>query len=303
MIVRNASNVTSPLAPGTLNQVLAIGADSVPYWVTAPSGFADPMTTAGDIIIRNAVGNVTSRLGIGTAGQTLVVSGGAPAWGTGAVVAGSDSQIQFNTSGALGANGNLTFVAGTNTFGTTNITATGNLSTTFVSSNLIPDTTATKTLGSASNRFSAIYLSAGLNFLSPDGTKTGQVTYGNAGAYEFKGATEGGGIAAKLNIYNGNNAYSVGLTVPAAINSSYSLSLPLTDGTNGQVLTTNGSGALSFTTVSGGGGGTPGGADTQIQFNSSGSFAGNANLTYNVGTNTLGVLQQFLPLKSLLPQL
>lgn len=34
--------------------------------------------------------------------------------------------------------------------------------------------------------------------------------------------------------------------------------LPVTDGTNGQVLTTNGSGTLTFTTVSGGGGGSSG---------------------------------------------
>jgi hypothetical protein len=32
---------------------------------------------------------------------------------------------------------------------------------------------------------------------------------------------------------------------------------------------------------SGGGGGTPGGADTQIQFNDGGSFGGDADLTWN----------------------
>ena len=34
----------------------------------------------------------------------------------------------------------------------------------------------------------------------------------------------------------------------------------------------------------GGGGGTPGGANTQVQYNSSGSFAGSSNLTFD-GTN------------------
>jgi len=38
------------------------------------------------------------------------------------------------------------------------------------------------------------------------------------------------------------------------VNSSYSLELPVADGTSGQVLQTNGSGVLSFATVSGGGG-------------------------------------------------
>jgi len=36
-----------------------------------------------------------------------------------------------------------------------------------------------------------------------------------------------------------------------------------------------------------GGGGTPGGSDTQVQFNSSGSFAGSSSLTWNAGTSTL----------------
>jgi len=39
----------------------------------------DPMTTIGDIIIRNGA-NVTARLGIGTANQVLTVSGGVPTW-------------------------------------------------------------------------------------------------------------------------------------------------------------------------------------------------------------------------------
>lgn len=39
----------------------------------------------------------------------------------------------------------------------------------------------------------------------------------------------------------------------------------------------------------GGGGGTPGGSTTQVQFNSSGSFAGDAGMTYNSSTNVLNV--------------
>lgn len=44
-----------------------------------PAGFADPMTTAGDIIIRNG-SNTTTRLGIGSEGQVLKVSSGVPSW-------------------------------------------------------------------------------------------------------------------------------------------------------------------------------------------------------------------------------
>jgi len=38
-----------------------------------------------------------------------------------------------------------------------------------------------------------------------------------------------------------------------------------------------------------GGSGTPGGADTQVQYNSVGAFAGDAGMTYNAGTDTLTV--------------
>lgn len=38
------------------------------------------------------------------------------------------------------------------------------------------------------------------------------------------------------------------------------------------------------------GGGSPGGSDTQVQFNDSGSFGGNSNLTYNKSTAKLGVV-------------
>jgi hypothetical protein len=60
---------------------------------------------------------------------------------------------------------------------------------------------------------------------------------------------------------SGNAA--VFLTVTAAdlqelVDFADTFALPTADGTSGQVLTTNGSGTLAFTTVSGGGGGTVG---------------------------------------------
>jgi len=51
-------------------------------------------------------------------------------------------------------------------------------------------------------------------------------------------------------------------------------------GSSGQVLTSGGSGAApTWTTVSSGG--SPGGSNTQVQFNNSGSFGGSAGLTWN----------------------
>lgn len=60
----------------------------------------------------------------------------------------------------------------------------------------------------------------------------------------------------------------------------------ITGGTTGQVLSTDGSGGLSWITVAGGNG-TPGGANTQVQFNSNGLFSGSANFTFDTTTNLL----------------
>jgi uncharacterized protein DUF5907 len=62
---------------GTAGQVLTknTGTSYDYSWVNPASGFADPMTSIGDIITRNA-SNITSRLAIGSASQVLWVSGG-----------------------------------------------------------------------------------------------------------------------------------------------------------------------------------------------------------------------------------
>lgn len=67
---------------------------------------------------------------------------------------------------------------------------------------------------------------------------------------------------------------------PATVTSNVTWTLPSADGTSGQVLSTNGTGTLSWSSVSG----SPGGSNTQIQFNNSGAFGGSANLTWD-GTN------------------
>jgi hypothetical protein len=63
----------------TAGQVLTATSGTAARWETPSAGFADPMTTIGDTIIRNG-SNVTDRLAIGTAGQVLTVSGGLPVW-------------------------------------------------------------------------------------------------------------------------------------------------------------------------------------------------------------------------------
>jgi hypothetical protein len=63
--------------------------------------------------------------------------------------------------------------------------------------------------------------------------------------------------------------------------------LIITGGNANYVLTTDGAGNLSWAESSGGGNGTPGGSNTQLQFNDDGTFGGSAALTFDKDTDTL----------------
>lgn len=62
---------------------------------------------------------------------------------------------------------------------------------------------------------------------------------------------------------------------------------PTADGSANQVLQTDGSGNLSFATVSGGGSTSPAGSDSQVQYNNGGSFGGDADFTWDDTNNRL----------------
>jgi hypothetical protein len=94
-------------------------------------------------------------------------------------------------------------------------------------------------------------------------------------------ATVGGSF--KLLEASNNGTNFVALKAPDTLAADVTYTLPTADGTNGQVLATNGSGALSWAT---GGGGSVAGSDTQIQFNNSGAFGGSSILTFNKSTTT-----------------
>ena len=65
-----------------------------------------------------------------------------------------------------------------------------------------------------------------------------------------------------------------------------SFKFPTSDGNTNQVLTTDGSGNLTFATqATGSGANPPGGADRQIQFNDNGSFAGNYGILVDTDFN------------------
>jgi len=75
LIVASAEDTPYTLPVGVNDLVLTADstADGGMDWKAVPAGFADPMTTRGDIIVRGAAG--TTRLGLGTANQVLASDG------------------------------------------------------------------------------------------------------------------------------------------------------------------------------------------------------------------------------------
>lgn len=123
---------------------------------------------------------------------------------------------------------------------------------------------------SAGNIYATTYYFAnGQPFSSNPGGSNMQLQYNNNGSFA--------GISSAT--YNGN-VLSLGDVSQVSI----------AGGTNGYVLQTDGTGNLSWTAQTGGGGnGSPGGTNSQVQFNDSGTFGGDVGFTYNKTTNTLTV--------------
>jgi len=99
-------------------------------------------------------------------------------------------------------------------------------------------------------------------------------------------------IIGNVSITTGNLIANGGVTFNGANTNLGDVSyIHITGGFNGQVLSTDGQGNLSWVNGGGGGngGGTPGGPNTTVQFNYGGAFAGSAKLTYNNSTDTLTV--------------
>ena len=109
----------------------------------------------------------------------------------------------------------------------------------------------------------------------------GSVAINPAGFVSVGGeATQAGEIRFLEDTDNGANYIALRA---GTISSNVTLTLPTAAGSNGQFLKTDGSGNLSFATVST----AAGGSNTQIQYNNSGAFAGDADLVWTAGTGLI----------------
>lgn len=117
---------------------------------------------------------------------------------------------------------------------------------------------------------------------------TQKVTVGNVANFALSQAGNTLAPAFLANLaYSVVNAAQPNITSVGTLNVN---TLKISGGTNGYVLQTNGSGNLSWVAQSGSGNGSPGGSNSQLQFNLGGSFAGDPELTWDAGNNQLNTV-------------
>lgn len=213
---------------------------------------------------------------------------------------GANTQIQFNDAGLFGGSPQFTFNKTSNTLNVTNVTTTGLVNLGSVSNITVTGGNSGYVLSTdGTGNLSWIAGGGGGNGI-PGGSNT-EVQFNDAGsfggnaAFTFNDAT---GIlsvptirATTLANITGNLRVSgnANFSGAANINLGTVSNVKITGGVNGYVLTTDGAGNLSWSAGGGGGNGSPGGTNTQVQFNSSGTFGASPYLTFNDVTNTLNV--------------
>ena len=209
---------------------------------------------------------------------------------------GLNTYIQFNDNGTFGGDNTFTwnkttdhlYVGGTANF-LSNVTAPIFVSnaTTGTAPFIVESTTPVANLGVAT---------AGTvrNAAQPNITSVGTLGNLTVSGNIIADSISSNLVTGVLTTNTQPNITSLGTLTNLAINGTANLgavgNVKITGGTNGYVLSTDGTGNLSWVVQSGGGGnGTPGGSNTQVQFNNAGSFGGSPKFTFNDVSDQLTV--------------
>lgn len=250
----NAANVTGTVA-------IANGGTGQ---VTAATAFnaLNPMTTTGDLIYESATG-VSSRLAIGSTNQILTVIGGIPSW---------------QPAAASGANTTLS-----------NLT-----SPTAINQALLPDTDLTRNLGSATDRWNALFTASVNSGNQPITLQTGNVTGTASGTVSINsGNVSGTGASGQLNMGTGSTASgaSGSITLISGFPSSGSSSGTVSIGSASS--STAGSGLISISSGAQSTSGTSGSMQIATGQAASGASTGVVSLasgTVNAGSGNSGTV-------------
>jgi hypothetical protein len=311
-----AYTMTLPPAVGTNGQVLQTNASGVLSWATAAVSAPGGANTQVQFNNSNAFGGspnfvwdgTSLRVGAGgttylsitgtsttsnitsTAGGTMTIHPGANATlGLGDFTNGTvRAQMSTFVIWPLGAGGNQIFQSnaagdsyfytskplgfGTNSIGSTIVyNGANNVFTNKLGNLLIDNTNVTgQTIFTLGTNTSAT------NFVVENDTGTDIFTVSG----DLSTTVAGTGLRL-VDTGAGTNAITVRAGDGVTGVTAYTMTLPPAVGSAGQVLQTDASGILSWATAAVS---APGGANTQVQFNSVGSFGGSANLTWVSGT-------------------
>jgi len=281
------------------------------------------VTYSGNILSLGSVSNLS--IGGGLNGYFLQTDGnGVLSWAAGGggggngSPGGANTQVQFNDAGSFGGDSGFTYNKNTNILSVTNANvsnlvvgnanATGNISATYFIGNGSLLTGLTTDLANyviQPNQANITSL-GNLTFLNIDGNTT------SLGNINTSGNISAGNINVSSNIAAGNATITNKLTIGSnlTVNSSAVLrvvgnvntagsaninlgtiaNIRISGGVNGYVLATDGTGNLSWAVNGGGGGnGSPGGSNTQVQFNKNDNFEGSPYFTFNDFTNTVQI--------------
>ena len=112
--------------------------------------------------------------------------------------------------------------------------------------------------------------------------RSGTFTISNAAGSKTSAIFNSGG---SQDLYHNNSkkfeTTNSGIQVTGTVNVNGAYTLPTSDGSDGQVLKTDGSGAVTFGAI------PATGSNTQVQFNDGGSLAGDSDFTFDKSSNTL----------------
>ena len=255
-----SSNVTwtLPNADGTNHQAMLSNGTGILNWFTVgtyTTSATAPLTPAvGDKWFNTVTGALLLYTSDGVNSQWVELGPTNPL-----SPVGSNTQVQYNNSGSLGAAAGLTYS-----------TASGN--TVVITSQSLTDTVLTiKGFASQSGNLIDIKNSASTTLASFDAS--GNLTLANQADIRFQGSS----------------SKYIGLQAPTTIATSVLFTLPDADGSSNQVLSTDGSATLSWKTIAGT---EAAGNNGEIQYNNSKVFTGATALVYSTSGTHLKITAQ-----------
>jgi len=225
----------------------------------------------------------------GTSGYVMRTDGaGNLSWvaqATGATVAGSNTQVQFNDDGSFGAVSSFTFDQTSNTLTVGNIVANGSGLTSLTGANV----TGTVANANVSNTANFASYSNIANTSNVSYSVSGSNVIGTVSSATTAGTVTGNTQSAITSVGTLTGLTSTGiinLSATSNVDLGSSANLHIAGGSANYFLKTDGAGNLSWDVVTGGAG-SPGGSNTYVQFNDAGAFGGTANLTFDKSSNVL----------------